>query len=205
MGWVIVLGTLCASAVVRAQDSSRVALRVRAKADSMLPDSLRWPLLRRTTVASPGAWMRIVVPTTTAHLRDRPDAWGQTGEGYGRRVVLRFTEVTTRDLLRVGLSRGFGHDPRYQRCDCRGLVPRAAHALLGTVRLADARGALQFDPSMMVAAYGSGWLAATQYPSTGRGLRDGWQLGTQALTQMALGNVVLEFAPDVRRWLRLGR
>jgi hypothetical protein len=187
---------------VRAQDSTRSTLRVRHEGDAMMSDSLRWPLLRRTTYASPAAWLRVIVPTTTAQLRDQPEAWGPTGAGYGRRLALRITEVTTRDVIRIGLSRALDHDPRYQRCACRGVLPRAANALLGTVRLADANGALQFDPSAVAAAYGSGWLGAVQYPSTGRGLRNGWQLGTQSLAQMALGNVALEFAPDVRKWFR---
>ena len=176
--------------------------RTRSQSDAPLTGSQRVELFLRNDFASPGAFFRTVGPSLGAQLADRPKEWDKDAEGVGRRLAVNAVTRTSRDLIQSLGTAALGHDPRYQRCDCKGPWRRTGHALVGIFVQADSKGTLRFDPSNIVSAYGAGYLGASLYPDNYSIRQKGFQLGHQQVGQIAAENLILEFSPDLKRFFR---
>ena len=190
------------------QNAARTSWQSRLRSDPPLSGSQRAALFFHNDFASAGALLRTVAPAIASQLNNTPQEWEKTGEGFGRRVGLNFVTSTSQDLIQSGSAALFGHDPRYQRCECKGGWRRIGHAFSGLVLLADSNGILRFDPSNLLGAYGSGYLGASLYPARYALEVKGTQLGHEQAGTVVAKNLLLEFGPDIRRILRhkvLGR
>jgi hypothetical protein len=196
------LASVCAIETTKAQDSTRAYGRVRGASDPMPTGRERVDILMHRSVTSSSAWIRTVLPAIGSQVGNRPEEWGRTPEGFLRRVGSQAARVTTRDVVQATGAALLHHDPRYQRCDCAGGFRRLGHALSGTVMLADRNGQRRLDPSNVLASFGTGYVSARLSPHDTRLSVRGYQRGNQLLAQSAFGNVVIEFAPDVRRIVR---
>lgn len=176
------------------------SLRSRDASDPALTAKQRWSLLVRNNLLSPAVVMRTLAPTTAAHLREDPVEWERSAGGFGRRLQTQFVVQTSRGLINSAGAAALGHDPRYQRCGCRGGWRRAGHALSSLFVAADATGQRRLDPSPLLSAYGSGYLGATLYPDRYRVSVKGYQIGSQQAAQIVMQNVALEFGPELRRF-----
>ena len=190
------------------QNAVKTSWQSRLPSDPPLSGSQRAALFFHNDFASTGALLRTVVPAIASQLNNTPPDWNKTGEGFGRRVGLNFVMSTSQDLVQSGSAALFGHDPRYQRCDCKGGLRRVGYAVSGLFLLADSGGVRRFDPSNLIGAYGSGYLGASLYPARYSLEVKGPQLGHQQAGFVAAKNLFLEFSPDIKRFLRrkvLGR
>jgi hypothetical protein len=175
----------------------------RLASDPPLTASQRWQLFFHNDFESPRAYYRALGAALGGELVDGPKEWGQGPEGFGKRVEVDFVMFTSRDLIRTGTSAMFGHDPRYQRCECTGGLRRTGHALSGVFMLADSNGVRRFDPSNLIASYGAGYIGSTLYPERYTPEFKGTQLGHWQLGHVMVENIVLEFGPDLKRqWRR---
>jgi hypothetical protein len=176
--------------------------RSRLASDPALTPSERLQLFFHNDFESPRAYLRTIGAALGGELVNGPKEWGRGPEGFGRRVEVDFVMFTSRDLIRTGTSAMFGHDPRYQKCECTGGLRRTGHALSGVFMLADSHGVRRFDPSNVIASYTAGYIGSTMYPPRYTPEYKGTQLGHWQLGHVMLENVLLEFGPDIKRMWR---
>lgn len=151
---------------------------------------------------SPGAWMRAAGPALGQQLSKSPSFWEQDGGGFAKRFGTQMAMFTTRDTVQAIGTSLYGHDPRYQRCGCKGVMRRMGHAVSGLWLAADANGQRKFDLSFIGGSYAAGFVGASLYPQPYTLHVKGFQLGHQQVGQVALGNIGVEFGPDIRRFLK---
>ncbi len=195
----IVLSTLFSTLCIAQPAPAPFSWTTRVASDPEITGRLRAKLFLRNGFGSAGALFRSVGPAIGGQFSNNPKDWGRTPEGFGRRVGLTFTIATTRDLVAHTSAAVLGRDPRYQRCDCKGPARRIGQAFKGLLASADSTGALRFDPSGVIGAYAGGYVGANLYPDRFSRRVKGYQLGTQQLGSIVIGNLFLEFGPEIRR------
>ena len=187
---------LCGTAAAQTNWYSRTA------ADPALSGRERFQLFVHNDFASPGAFFRTVGPSLGEQISNEPRDWGRTGEGFGRRVGTNFVKYTSRDIIQSTESALIGFDPRYQKCGCKGGWQRTGHAFSGLFLSADSHGGRRFDPTRILAAYGSGYIASTLYPDRYSIAVKGAQMGHSLAGEVIIDNLFEEFGPDIKKFLR---
>lgn len=193
---------LLAPLALMAQTTATSSWRWRLAEAPELTPSERLKLYLHNNFTSAGGVFRALGPALGSHLGKQPQEWGRTGEGLGRRVAVSAATNSSRELISSGSAAMLGHDPRYQKCECKGFGQRLIHAMSGTILLADSSGRRRLDPSHLIASYSSGFVGASLYPDRYSLRVKGIQLGHQQFAQVTLENVAMEFGPDVKRFLR---
>ena len=188
--------------VANAQPGPKINWGSRVASDPPLTRAERWKLIVRNDFSSPGAFFRTVGPSLSQQIRNRPVEWERTGEGFGRRLGMNFATITVQDVVQSGTAALIGHDPRYQRCDCKGGARRVRQAFTGLVLGADRHGVRRFDPSNLISAYVAGYVGASLYPDAYSRPVKGAQLGHFQVGQVVIGNLFTEFGPDLKRLWR---
>lgn len=173
--------------------------RSRVASDAPLTGQQRFGVLLRNNFYSSDAALRVASAALADQVTNSPEEWGRSGEGFGRRAGTYFVAYTSRDFIKAGSAALFRRDPRYQRCECKGLFRRTGHAVSALFVSADSTGARRFDPSSLVAGYGAGYIGASFYPDRYRLAVKGYQFGNQQVAQIALENLLLEFGPEVNK------
>jgi len=122
-----------------------------------------------------------------AQLRDKPEEWDGGSTGYMRRWVSAYAQSAIGDTTKYAVSRWLHQDPSYQRCQCTGVGPRLAHAVLSPFKARNREGDWVWSPAVgasIVAAHVVP--ASTWYPSD-HGARDGLErAGTALLSKMGV-------------------
>src|ERR1700709_1613395 len=65
-------------------------------------------------------------------VTNTPPEWQQGAEGYGKRFASNFCIAAVRLPSRYSLAQAFREDTLYYRCECKGIFPRASHAVIST-------------------------------------------------------------------------
>jgi hypothetical protein len=123
-----------------------------------------------------------------------PPEWGEGAGAYGERAGSDFGIAMVTTTTRYALAEAFREDTLYYRCECKGLFPRLAHALISTVtarRGEDGHRRLSF-PSLIAPYAGSMTAFYGWYPSR-YGVKDGLRMGNYALLSFGGGNIAREF------------
>ena len=129
---------------------------------------------------------------------------GEDGSGYTRRFASEYGQLATRNVIHDGLAGLTGLDPRYSPCRCNGRLRRSAHALKMSFTTYRQDGRLTLDVPQIAGAYGSGMISTYWYPhSLYTPLGEGIMFGHEQMGEIMVGNLVREFAPDLRRGLHL--
>jgi len=119
--------------------------------------------------------------------RDAPEEWGQGAKGYGQRWASAYGQSAISDTTKYAVARLFNHDPSFQRCQCTGVGPRLAHALLSPFKARNRDGEWVYSPSVAAGIFAGQFVpAVTWYPSE-HGERDGLKrAGTAVLSKMGV-------------------
>jgi hypothetical protein len=123
-----------------------------------------------------------------------PPEWGAGAGAYGERAGSDFGIAMVTTTTRYALAEAFREDTLYYRCECKGLLPRLAHALISTVtarRGDDGHRRLSF-PSLIAPYAGSMTAVYGWYPDR-YGVKDGLRMGNYALLSFGGGNIAREF------------
>jgi hypothetical protein len=125
---------------------------------------------------------------------DRPPDWRQGAVGYGERFGSDFGIAAISTTTRYALAEAFREDTLYYRCDCKGVLPRARHAVTSTftARRGD-DGHREFSFPALIAPY-AGVMAAVYgwYPRR-YDAKDAFRMGNYSLLGYLGGNIGLEF------------
>jgi hypothetical protein len=153
---------------------------------------------------SPGAFAGLAAGAMVDQIRHTPAEWGQGGNGYTRRFASEYGQLAARNAIHDGLAGLTGLDPRYSTCRCSGTLRRSAHVLKMSFTTYRQDGRLTLDVPQLAGAYGSGILSTYWYPHTNyTPLGQGIMFGHEQMGEIMVGNLVREFAPDLRRGLHL--
>ena len=180
----------------------RFTWETRLAKDPPLTGLERAKIFLHNDFASVGTIVRTVGPAIAGQFANQPIDWGRTPEGFGRRIGLGFVTFTAQDAIQHSSAALLGLDPRYQRCECKGLARRTGHAFSGLFLSANAAGVRRFDPSNIVGSYGSGFIAATLYPDRYSRTVKGAQIGHAQVGGVVISNLFQEFGPDIKRILK---
>jgi hypothetical protein len=164
----------------------------------------RLTLFLNNTYASPGAFMALSAGAMVDQIRHTPAKWDQDGNGYTRRFASAYGQLAARNIIHDGLAGVTGLDPRYSPCKCSGTLKRSGHAFKMTFTTYRQDGRLTLDVPQLAGAYGSGMISTYWYPHRlYNPLVQGVQFGHEQMGEIAVGNLVEEFGPDMKRALHL--
>jgi hypothetical protein len=107
----------------------------------------------------------ILAPGNHPAHGDVPE-WGEGAQGYAKRYADRFGQGLVGTTTRYALGEILREDVAYHRCQCTGLLPRSAHALLGAYTAHTQSGrAIPSLPAVASPFIGSEVAVAAWYPS----------------------------------------
>jgi len=159
----------------------------------------RWQLWARQTALTPGIYFKTGLFALGDQIADAPAEWHGGVAGFGQRFASRYGQFAIQTSLAAAGDWALGYEPRYERCRCSGVWPRARHALVRNFVTYNATERTRRPQIAMYAgAWGAGLVASTWKPAKD----DLWKEGYSSLiTQAAFGslaNLVGEFAEEIK-------
>lgn len=125
---------------------------------------------------------------------NEPPEWDQGVDGYFKRFGSNFGIAVTGITTRYALSQALREDSLYYRCACRGVLPRARHAVLSTITARRGRdGHRVFSFPALVAPYAGTFTAVYGWYPDRFGAKDAFRMGNYTLLGSMGANFALEF------------
>jgi hypothetical protein len=149
----------------------------------------------------PEAWVRGAFVAGLKQWRDEPPQWRQGMAGFGRRYGSSMGRHAVRNSIEFGFGALIGEDPRYEQCQCRGFLPRVAHAAASTFVARNGSGERKPAIARLTGIYGGSILSVRWHPQGYTVAGDGLRWGTLSLGFNAGFNVLREYWPDIKRAL----
>lgn len=166
------------------------------------PDILTWQdKLRFHADKAYGPTAIAGIAAYAAFLQDvnSPREWGQGGAAYGKRFASSTAASGIHGVLAFGLDSTLHQDPRYYRSLRIGFLPRAGHALRGTLLTRTDAGGETVSTWRIGSAYGTAFLSNLWYPDRLDTARQGFTQGSIRLGFDLVSNLGAEFWPDIKR------
>ncbi|WP_213803580.1 hypothetical protein [Granulicella sp. dw_53] len=127
--------------------------------------------------------------------------WG--AEGYFKRVGANAADIVDGTMLAGAVYPILLHqDPRFFRKGSGTIRTRVRHALLGAFICRGDNGKRQPNYSNVLGNFSAGLISNVYYPSDETGIGLSLVNSSVVTLEGALGNLALEFSPDVSRWWR---
>jgi hypothetical protein len=137
-----------------------------------------------------------------SELGDTHDGYGWGPGGYFKRVGANGADIIDSTMLAGAVYPILLHqDPRYFRQGTGPIGSRVRHALLAAFICRGDNGKRQPNYSNVLGNLTAGLISNLYYPSDETGVRLSIQNSSIVTLEGALGNLGLEFSPDVQRWL----
>ena len=137
----------------------------------------------------------------SSELQDSERGYGWGPGGYFKRVGANYLDVVDGTMLAGAVYPILLHqDPRFFRQGTGTIRSRLRHALLAAVVAKGDNGKKQFNYSNVLGNYTAGALSNLYYPADDRGVGHTLASGSLVTAEGSLGNIGLEFAPDVAAW-----
>lgn len=130
--------------------------------------------------------------------------WGPGG--YAKRVGANYADVVDGTMLAGAVYPILLHqDPRFFRQGTGSVRSRLAHALMAPFVCLGDNGKRQPNYSNVLGNFTAGAISNAYYPHGERGVGLTLEGGAVVLAEGSLGNIGLEFAPDVAAWWKARR
>jgi hypothetical protein len=128
--------------------------------------------------------------------------WGAGAAGLRKRVEWRVAGLLTRAAAEYEVARMRGTDPAYERCKCKGFLPRSRHAIVSEFVERRIEGGLAAPIARFSGiATAAGVISLAEHS----GLEDTGK-HTMAVVGTDVGfNMLVEFAPEIKRTLLFRR
>lgn len=137
--------------------------------------------------------------------RDRPDEWGQGWGAFSERYASHAGQYLVQRGIMFPVQAMDGEDTRYFRSQRTSVQGRIADAFLHTVWRHDDFGGRMPAYSEFFGDYGAAAVSRLWWPQRFHNGRAVFIAGSDTILIDAGINVFHEFAPDIKRWLHLGR
>jgi hypothetical protein len=130
-----------------------------------------------------------------------PPEWGASWSGFGKRFAAGEAQGAISNTVEAGLGAAWGEDPRYFRSGRGGIWARTGYAAEGVFMARRRDGRLSPAWARYVGAIGSNLVANTWLPESDRTALDNLRRIGNGFLGRFVGNLWMEFWPDVRRRL----
>lgn len=128
--------------------------------------------------------------------------WGSGAAGFRKRAEWRMAGLLSRAAAEYGVAQLRGTDPGYQRCRCKGFLPRSRHAIVSEfVERRIERGLAAPVARVTGIAVSAGVMSLGQHS----GMEDTGKRGVLVVGADVGFNLLQEFAPEIKRTLLLRR
>ncbi len=136
-----------------------------------------------------------------SEVQDTYIGYGWGPAGYFKRVAANYADTVDGTMLAGAVYPILLHqDPRFFRQGTGPIQSRLRHALLAPFICRGDSGGSQFNFSNVLGNYTAGGISNLYYPAGSRGPGLVFVNGSIVLVEGGLGNIGLEFAPDVTAW-----
>lgn len=131
--------------------------------------------------------------------------YGQGAAGYAKRYAVRFADGTIEDFFTRAIYPSIFHqDPRYYQLGKGSILHRTGYALSRVFVTRSDSGTNQFNISEILGGATASGIAAFSYHHSPRNVSNALDVWGSQVAWDALGLVMKEFWPDVRRKIHLG-
>ena len=154
----------------------------------------------RQTLTTPGAYMKRMFAAGIDQAEGAPRQWDDGWGGYAERFASREGQFITANTLAAIGNAKLGYEIRYDKCKCKGALPRTRHAILRNFLTYD-RSEENLRPQwgLYAGAFGGGVVATTWKP----GAQTYWKNGVWGVVGQAgygaLLNFFTEFSTEINR------
>jgi hypothetical protein len=156
-----------------------------------------------TTTYSPYTFLSAGFQATLAQAEAQWPHYGGGMQGWAKRFGASLADTESRRFIQTfALSTLLHQDPRYFPSRNRKLVSRAWYAATRVVVTRNDRGYSALNTSELLGALFTSALQNSYYPRHDRNLADTTDRFTGALSSDAVGDLVREFTPDMKRFFR---
>jgi hypothetical protein len=162
----------------------------------------KFDLFLRTTY-SPYTFASAGFQATFAQAQGQWPRYGGGMQGWGKRFGATLADTESRRFIQTfALSTILHQDPRYFPSHKRALISRAWYAITRVAVTKNDKGDEAFNTSEFLGALFTSALQNAYYPTDNRGLGDTMNRFGGALSSDAVGNLLREFTPDMKRLFR---
>jgi hypothetical protein len=133
------------------------------------------------------------------HLTDSPEEWENSADGYPVRLASRMGRLWVRNAVQLSADVAFKTEPRYDRCNCDGFLPRTGHALKRVLVSKKDNGGEMISVSRLAGAYVTPMITDQWYPSRLNTWGHKFESGTWFLGWRGVNNMLKEFWPEIKR------
>jgi hypothetical protein len=185
-------------------------MSVSSDGQNAIPDD-RVPNYKPITIAGRAKWFAVatVGPTSIflagplsagwGTLRDRPEEYGSSWEGFGKRYGMRLTGVSTTNAIDATLGAAWGEDPRYFRSPDQRFGPRVKHIVKATFMAPRVDGRWRPAYARYVGVVGSNFLSNTWRAQSENSAGDAAVRCVSGFAGRLAGNAFEEFWPTIKR------
>jgi hypothetical protein len=167
-----------------------------------LTGSERTSLFFKGYLGEPSTYLTPLVEAGASQLAGEPEGWPRSFNGFNRRSGTALMLNTVEAGIHNAGDAALRLDPRYFRCRCSGGWRRSWYAFKMTALAYDGDGHARLDLPRFAGDYAGSMLVTTWYPSPYSPLVQGVKMGhTQLGTDFAF-NLLREFSPEMKRFLR---
>ena len=137
--------------------------------------------------------------------RDRPSQWGEGGGPFAERYASHVGQYLIQRSIMFPVQAIDHEDPRYFRSTRKSIKGRVGDAFLHTVWRHDDSGGMMPAYGEFLGDYGAAAISRLWWPQNFHKGSSIFVAGSDTVLIDAGINVIHEFAPDLKRWLHLGR
>jgi len=138
-------------------------------------------------------------------LRDRPSQWGEGADAFAERYASHLGQYVVQRSIMCPVQAIDHEDTRYFHSTSTNFKNRLGDALVQTVWRHNDNGGMMPAFSEFLGDYGAAAVSRTWWPRQYHNASAVFIAGSDTVLIDASINVLHEFAPDVKRWLRFKR
>jgi len=192
------------AAMVKARDweASWVTGVYVKKGHTMLPLTFneRRELYLQQTLATPGAYLKRMFAAGIDQARGAPPQWQGGFGGYGERFASREGQFISANTLAALGNTALKYEPRYDQCQCKGLLLRSRHAIMRNfLTYNHSEQDLRPQLALYGGAFGGGLISTAWKPHPRNAFAEGGRAMLGQAGYGALLNLFIEFAGDINR------
>ena len=145
------------------------------------------------SVVGPWALGRQVATAGISTWRNSPEEWGDTWEGFGRRVASNFGRNVIKQTTKFGIDEALKTDSHFYRSKNKSVSARIGNALISPVTARDKNGKRVIGVANLAGTYGASIISREVWYPDRYDWKDGVKSGTISLGFNAAFNLFKEF------------
>ena len=147
----------------------------------------------------PTSWFTGAFSSGWSTIWNRPEEWGRSAQGFGRRVATRTANVAVANGVEASLGAVWGEDPRFIRKGEGSFGSRAGHVLKMTIMARYRDGSTKFAYARLIGNTSGNVMQNAWMPPSSKGFDNiAYNVGV-GISARAGSVAFQEFWPDVRK------